>query len=300
MCNRMPNLIFINEPIYDKNNKSEFPWRSYDKKKIQKSFYSLKKKINKDHIIFPMPYRRVGLVCTDVFFQKARLSTPSQSKPSCVDMWKKNKDKVLAYHNRRIKHRIKNDLFGTIVFMFNAPSHFSPYVSAMIYKYFNTTRVFDPYAGWGNRCLAAMACDIDYIGIDCNTDLKVPYKNLVKEYECKSNVVFISNYAENIDISKIRYDLVFTSPPFWNDKIMLERYKNCEINYNIFLKKSLFPVLQQCFKKSFPICLYINKKMYKDVSEKFGFSNFSIKFKSPTNNKKDSGRLNNIYCWNIN
>jgi hypothetical protein len=45
--------------------------------------------------------------------------------------------------------------------------------------------VFDPCAGWGGRLLGAMARDIDYTGIDTNTNLRDAYTELMKTFETK-------------------------------------------------------------------------------------------------------------------
>ena len=56
--------------------------------------------------------------------------------------------------------------------MNHPPAQFPPFLAGQIYKYFDATNILDPYAGWGDRCIAAMALDINYIGIDSNTHLE--------------------------------------------------------------------------------------------------------------------------------
>jgi hypothetical protein len=48
------------------------------------------------------------------------------------------------------------------------PFQFPPYVAGMVYRYFNAKNVFDPYTGWGDRCLGEMVLGINYIGCDSN------------------------------------------------------------------------------------------------------------------------------------
>jgi 16S rRNA G966 N2-methylase RsmD len=276
----------------------EFPWREFDLSKLEKEYISLQKNIKKYNLISGniISYKRIGINCSDVFFQYARLSTVSQDRTEpCTVLWNTWRERILKYHNERMKKK-KNDLYGTITFMFHPPSHFSPFVAGMIYKYFNAKTVFDPYAGWGNRCLAAMSSNVNYIGVDCNPDLNEPFENLLKTYKHESKVVFISNRAENVNIEDYQFELTFSSPPFWNEKKMLEKYKNSEINYENFLETSLFPVFEKCIKKSI-VCLYINEKMYNSLKEKFGSCHEIINFKSPSNSKKSKFRENQIYCW---
>jgi hypothetical protein len=276
----------------------DFPWRNYDNSKLQKEYNNLKKHIkkydlNEGEII---PYKRIGINCCDIFFQYSRLSTISQDrKEPCTKLWISWRNRIIKYHNKRILKK-NNDLYGTITFMFHPPSHFSPFISAVLYKYFNAKTVFDPYAGWGNRCLGAMAMNINYIGIDSNPELKLPFKNLLESYKYDSNIIFINDKCENIDTVKYEFDLTFTSPPFWNDKKMLEKYNNCITSYELFLETSLYPIFNICIKKSI-VCLYINEKMYNSIKIKFGDCFKIFEFKSPTNNKKNSSKINKIYCW---
>ena len=294
----MSNLIFIDEPVYDKNKViTDFPWRKHNDKEIMTKFNKLKKHIQNDVITLPIRYRRVGVICTDIFFQQERLSTASQRKYSCVDMWYKHRTKILLYHNKRLKNKT-NDLFGTIVFMFHAPSHFPTYTAAMVYKHFNSTKVFDPYAGWGNRCLAAITLDIDYLGIDSNYNLIEPYTKLIQKYSHNSNVRFKHGYSENVDINDEEFDLVFTSPPFWVNNNMLEIYNGTEKIYDIFMETSLIPVMKKCLSRSVWVCLYISENMYNDLEKIFGSCQEILSFSTPKNTRKKSNQQqNNIFCW---
>ena len=103
----------------------------------------------------------------------------------------------------KLMQKTKKDLFGTIVFMKRAPSHFSPYAAGIVYKYFNAKKVFDPYAGWGDRCLAAICLDIDYVGVDSNEKLKVPFKKLISKFNHSSNIKFISDKSENVILTAL-------------------------------------------------------------------------------------------------
>ena len=81
----------------------------------------------------------------------------------------------------------------------------------------NIMPVLDFTAGWGARMVAAIAGEIDYIGIDSNVNLKPGYQRILdalKPFK-KSKVKLFFKKAEEVDFSKLpRYDLVFTSPPY--------------------------------------------------------------------------------------
>lgn len=283
-------LEFIEEPIYTHG----FPWRVYTEDEIVQEFYKLRQKLNKEDITFPIKISYIGYKCTDYFFQIQRLNVESDTNMSCIEYWKKRKDKILDYHK---KQKCKKDLFGTIVFMKRAPSHFSPFVAAMIYRYFSATKIVDPYAGWGDRCLAAIALNIDYIGIDSNTQLASSYRRLIDTFPHHSNVEFISDKSENIDLAIYEPDLIFSSPPFWNNKRMVEKYPHCEIEFQTFFQESLTPLFDTFINK-IPIVLYINDYMYQKIKSEFQPASQILQFGSSTVKKdKKEHSKHNIYCW---
>ena len=94
-----------------------------------------------------------------------------------------------------------------------------------LYTKYNSKRVLNCCAGWGGSAVAAAALNLEaYYGIDINKGLKEPYDNLVSYLNTKSATYFdiqIGN-AINFDYTKIVYDTVFTSPPYYS----IEKYPN--------------------------------------------------------------------------
>lgn len=112
-----------------------------------------------------------------------------------------------------------------------------------LYKKFNPTHILDPCAGWGGRMIGAMALDIDYTGIDLNDGLKTNYEQIKQELgdfsESKTHMIFQD--ALTADISGIDFDMVFTSPPFFNIEIYRGQTKKTKSEWiefykNLFLK----------------------------------------------------------------
>tara|TARA_R110001606_G_scaffold116820_1_gene246019 strand:- start:38 stop:901 length:864 start_codon:yes stop_codon:yes gene_type:complete len=281
-------LEFIDEPVYYHG----FPWREISYDDITKDFVKLQNKLNNSAITVPLKSSYIGYNCTDKFFQYERLNTCSNTNMSCVEYWFKRKAKILQYWNKRNKN---DDLFGTIVFLKRAPSHFSPHVAGMVYKYFKAKCVYDPYAGWGDRCLAAMALGIKYIGVDSNPNLENCYNNLINFFNIP-NIKFISGKSENV-LLNCNPDLIFSSPPFWteNQKI-LELYNNCEQNIDTFINKSI-KVLFNRYLNKIPIALYINKYMYKKIKILAGKAKHKIDFSSGCSRKNNNPTPKTIYIW---
>jgi 16S rRNA G966 N2-methylase RsmD len=267
-----------------------FPWRKYTTQELDKEYTKLQNKVN-EPIKFPIPRSIIGYYCSNVFFQKERLSTrgTSNSKMSALEYWKTPKGKKLI-----IENSIKNnmDIFRSAVFLAHAPAQFPIVAAGKLYKYFGATNIFDPYAGWGDRCIAAMACNINYTGVDSNPKLKNMYKNMIQSFATKANIQFISGKAEKTNYKKFNFDLIFTSPPFWQDGKMVESYNGSEDDYDSFLEDSLYPIIEEGLKRNVWVCLHLPYQMYQDIKDDFGPASKIININKISNNKIDK-----IYCW---
>ena len=288
----LENDLDENEKIEDMEMQNkiwdiDLPWRVYSDKELQDEYMRLKRKL-RDSLgssFECIPYSAIGCKCTNYFFQYERLNTPSIWKTSSVEFWNNNKDKVILFSKN------KKDLYTTLNFYNHTPGQFLVMTAAKLYKYFNVKKIFDPYAGWGDRCLAAMALDINYTGVDSNTNLIEPYNKIISFYDTKSIIKMFFQKSETIDIELLDFDFVFSSPPFWKDNKMVENYNNSENDYKIFMNTSLIPIVKKCLLKNIWVCLYIPENMYNDLKLSIGECNKIIKFKSC------STRHGNIYCW---
>ena len=144
-----------------------------------------------------------------------------------------------------------------------------------IYKKYNATSVLDPTMGWGGRLLGAMSLGIDYYGIDTNLDLNEPYEDMIDTldhlFNIQSNINLTWQNCLDVDYSKIKYDLVLTSPPYVN----MENYQYMDLfkNDDEFYKEFLIPLLNKMFKYLHDeghMCINISPKMYKHLIEKYG------------------------------
>lgn len=264
---------------------NDFPWREYTDEELLTEYYKLKMNINKK-IEFPIIYSRIGYKCSNFFFQFERMNTAGYGRPSTIEYWNKNKKNIIKFSKKE-----NRDLFSTLNYFNHAPSQFPIFATCQIYKYFKAKKVLDLYAGWGDRCISAMALNIDYTGIDCNINLKKLYKYMIDYYPTKSNINMIYKKSENVDIDELEFDFVLTSPPFWRDNKLLELYNNTETSYTVFLKQ-ISGILIKCLKKKIWVCLYIPNNMYKDLVKAIGKCRKIIYIK--TNN---SDKLDKIYCW---
>lgn len=268
----------------------EIPYRVADVETLVDEFYKLKRSKG-----LKLTWSVVGYKCSNLFFQYARMSSGSRWHifRTPVEYWEQNKDKILSFHQ---SPKSEGDLFASWNFLSKSASQFPPSVALKIYKRLGATSVLDPYSGWGDRCLAAMALGVDYIGIDSNKELVVPYKKMIETYKShtKSKVVFINDRCEHVDLSDYRFDLVFTSPPFWYDnKKMFEKYSGCETDYDKFMNESLIPMMGTFKSLNKRVCLYIPQNMADDLMKLFGDVSDILTF------RRNSGLQTDIYFWDF-
>lgn len=181
-------------------------------------------------------------------------------------------------------------LTGAVVF-------FKPTIAINFYDYCKATAVLDPCAGWGGRLLGAMSRDIDYTGIDTNTNLREAYTNIIETFETKSKIAMIWDDAMNVDFSVIDYDCVLTSPPYYNVEIYecMTAWKNEETFYKSFL----IPLIDKCRKhirRNGKVCFNISPTMYKKL---IGFGYEACKEELPMLQQKVQGKdkADKLYIW---
>jgi hypothetical protein len=166
------------------------------------------------------------------------------------DAW--NNDEIMY---RIIKYRIginnsnevfdfsvKNILRGYQVNRYTV-SWFKPSLAAAIYKHFlgnlQAPTVLDPCAGFGARMLGfySMYPNGVYIGVEPNTET---FNELVKLNQLLGkNSILINDRYENVDISQFKYDIAFTSIPYWDTEIYSNDHTVHYDNFEDWKKKFL-------------------------------------------------------------
>lgn len=106
-------------------------------------------------------------------------------------------------------------------------SHFHPGFARAIINQFApfAKNMFDPCAGWGARMLAASSFGMDYEACDPNPKTFDGLALMAKFIDYKPTIYNIP--FEEFEF-KQQYDLIFTSPPYFN----IERYKHGKQSYN--------------------------------------------------------------------
>lgn len=257
------------------------------------------------------PRSRIGNNIVDYYTFSQRLSTKGKYNVNFyefivnIDEFKKKKfiQNMLHYYET-IKNKTQKKNYYTVMkevynICISAINIIRPLVYMEIYAKYNPNCVLDFCAGWGGASVAASALNIpNYIGIEINQSLVDPYNkmiNFLKE-RSKTNIQMFFDNALTIDYSKMDYDLVFTSPPYY----FIQKYEN---NTEYSSKKEmdqlfylpLFSNTYEHLKKNGIYALNINKEVYENVCIKlFGPAHDSYPYKK-------SQRQNNydeiVYVW---
>lgn len=222
-------------------------------------------------------FSRIGLKALDYFFFNHRIKAKTKRHISFYDAIK---DKDLTAHLNTLVLRYKKkkpsdyDEVGLLkaqyqVFQlyYGTINQFRPTIAKYVYSILKPkVAILDFSSGWGGRLLAAMSMGIPYIGIDANKKLEKSYERMIETYEPTANVKMIFKPSEQVDFSKFKYDLVFTSPPYF----MIEEYETMPAykSKQEFLDIFFIPVTMSAWNNLLPggnMALNIPEEMYEAI-----------------------------------
>lgn len=251
------------------------------------NFFTLKERLNtigNHHINFFQFLDRLPEYENKKYIQKMvkyYKTTPEKRNTSEIKMW----------------YRIFSLYFGSI-------NIFKPLTAINIYNKFECSKILDPTMGWGGRLVGACVLNKkEYIGIDSNKNLREPYKQMVnflsKYSKTKIKLFFCDSL--NIDYSLLDYDMVFTSPPYYNKEIYtsMKIYKTKEeweqnFYYPLF-NKTYFSLKRGGF-----FCLNIPIEIYEKVCipilGKYHYK-YPLEFSKRNITAKNKRYKEYIYCW---
>lgn len=204
---------------------------------------------------------------TDYFSEKIRINCKVINNQKPIDYWNKNKHKLLQLKLNII------DLKEKIYHNVKLCNNFRVSIIITILKYFNVKRYLDISAGWGDRLIASILCKLKfYCACDPNLDLHPCYKEmidtLVQDPNKRKNYNVIADGFEVANIPDKKYDMVFSSPPFFDLEIYSAHKGDSVVKYNKsrdWLKNFfMFSVLKayNLLIKNGKMILHIGKDIY--------------------------------------
>jgi len=183
----------------------------YSITKFNDSFLLIKENWNK--------YEELNNI-TDYFSEIVRIQCNFKNCISPFKYWTGHRT-FIEGDNATIK-MIRDKMYDNVKFCNN----FRISIALTLFDLFKANIILDPSAGWGDRLIAAIGYDVkNYVGVDPNNELHPCYNEIIKTLvapKCQSNFIMINDGFEKANIPKLNYDLVFTSPPFFD----LEKYSS--------------------------------------------------------------------------
>ena len=191
---------------------------------------------------------------------------------------------------------------------FSSISIFRPVMAMEVYcKYTPKIAILDPTMGWGGRLIGACALNLPkYIGIDSNQYLSEPYRKMMdfvaNKTETKIKVFFQD--ALTVDYSQMKYDMVFTSPPYYNIEVYRKRGKgtsdmDSKEKWNTEFYKPLFKKTWENMQTPGFYCLNIPSEIYEECCIPIlGKYTRKISLKKQTRKKSAANNYSEyIYIW---
>jgi hypothetical protein len=196
-----------------------------------------------------------GIKLLNHFVSRIMINAHKYNKISYTEAWNNPKTRRLLVERMIDKDiRVNNgSLYGCYGCKYGRLYNFPPNVARYIYNtYGNCGRVLDSSAGYAGRLLAYWTSNcVEYIGIDPN--VQVPYDKIAEYLTSiipKKYKVY-NACSEDFDYEPLgKFDLVFTSPPYFNTEIYSEDPSQSCHKYSqpdIWLEKFLFATLNKCY-----------------------------------------------------
>ena len=242
---------------------------------------------------------RIGNKFVDFFTFAYRLETISKKKMTYWDFVSSTEYQNKKYIKSLIDYQdakgieYYTGMYSIFKLHCGSCSLFKPTIVMKIIQDFQPKCLLDFTMGWGTGLLGSCVMNLpQYIGIDSNLDLVVPYCKMgttLKNLGTTSKFTFMFKDCLDVDYSELKYDMVFTSPPYenvevyphmqiktkaewadWYNKIFAMTYKHLEINgYFIIniLTKIYKSVLIPLFGEAHSIIDYKKKHRYSNNCE---------------------------------
>lgn len=235
------------------------------------------------------------LLLSDYFNQEARMKASFLSNISPWEYFQKHKDSILSEIGESPDFDIIYDYLWKNTKMC---STFPITVVKTILKIYKPKKILDPCAGWGDRMLACISEEISYTGVDPNSNLVGGYKNIIDFFGApEEKFKFINQSFLDMDKDELgKYDMIITSPPFFNMERYSQDKKQSDIlypDYQEWIEKFLFKLFKKCIKCLEPkgkLIFYINNiknyPMLNDIKKYLSTKKVKEKEKVTWNNSK--------------
>lgn len=168
---------------------------------------------------------------TDIFTERCRILCKFGDRMTPAEFWNKNKHWLMKNKNTSIP-KIRDIIYHKTKLCNN----FRISVCLTVLEIFNAKRWLDISAGWGDRLIAAIGANLErYVGVDPNDCLQQMYQNIIDKIAddaSKHKYTVLHGGFEKVQLPNEKFDIVFSSPPFFDLEIYSESKDDSFLNYN--------------------------------------------------------------------
>lgn len=256
--------------------------------------------------IHQSPKKLTGNKVVDAWTFPERLNTASKKGKSFYEYW----DNREAYMEKGWAQRfieksrekcLVKQWYSLYRFQQGSINCFRPLVAMEYYSRFSPRCILDPTMGWGGRLVGAAALNVPkYIGIDNNPALREPYANLCKFLSQHSQTEMDIRIQDclTVDYSTMEYDMVFTSPPYYNLELYGgNRERRSKEDWDTELYIPLFENTYKYLQPGGHYCLNVCIEIFNRVLHPlFGEPTYIIPLKKGNKNK-EKAYSEYVYIW---
>jgi len=244
---------------------------------------------------------------TDYFTEPCRIQCTFKKQLSPLEYWNKNHKTILA--SLKKKHLPENNYnIREEMYIHNKPcNNFRISVCLEVLKLFKPKKWLDISAGWGDRLLSALLykpLEV-YCGVDPNPCLHPYYQEMIKTLDPngKKECILIKDGFETATLPDIKFDLVFSSPPFFDLEIYstasansLVKYKGEDGWFNGFLMPSIYKAIEHLVAGGYLVLYMGEAQGTKYISKMIELVDARMK-NTGIFYYTDGAKLREFYCW---
>jgi len=125
---------------------------------------------------------------------------------------------------------------------------FRPLNLMFIIDLFKSKSVLDFSSGWGDRLIACLATKTRYVGVDPNELLHSKYQEMIDFFAPKSKkrYTMINDTIQNAKLPNEKFDLVFTSPPYFSMEEYSGKGKVTDVSEDAWFNNFLTVAITKC------------------------------------------------------
>jgi hypothetical protein len=243
---------------------------------------------------------------TDYFTEDCRVRCVFKDNLSPLEYWKKNYNKlisgVIKSGHPANNYWLREEIYKNTKLC----SNFRIALCLEILNIFKPKKWLDISAGWGDRLLSALLHnDVEYYcGVDPNPCLHPYYQEIIKTFGDKNKeCLLIQNGFVEAKLPDIEFDLVFSSPPFFDLEIYskannnsVTKYSNEQSWFNGFLMPSLYKAYEKLRNNGYLILYMGESKGTKYIPQMCKLLDQNMR-NAGMIYYSDTFKIREFYCW---